>query len=120
MALLPFPTVVLGSYGTSPRSVVLYASTFVLISMSQLLLWVYASRWGHLVDPDLDPRVVTYMTLRGLTALLIWLLSIPLAFVDTGLAMMSWLLLAVVAKIVAHVYYPRGGRRARGAGSRRQ
>jgi uncharacterized membrane protein len=105
VALLPFPTVVLGGYGHLAPAVILYASTFVLISMSQLLLWVYASRWGHLVDADLDPRLVTYMTLRGLTALLIWLLSIPLAFVDTTLAMMSWTLLGVAAKIVAHIFY---------------
>jgi uncharacterized membrane protein len=105
VAILPFPTVVLGSHGSLAPAVVLYASTFALISLSQVLLWVYASRWGHLVDPDIDPRLVTYNTLRGLSALLIWLVSIPLAFVDTGLAMMSWALLGVGARIVGHVYY---------------
>src|SRR5215208_3332724 len=105
VALLPFPTVVIGSYGSRAPAVVLYASTFVLISMSQVLLWVYASRWGHLIDPDLDPRLVNYMTLRGLTALLIWLLSIPLAFVDTVLAMLSWTLLGVAAHIVGRIFY---------------
>jgi uncharacterized membrane protein len=104
VAFLPFPTVVLGSYGHLAPAVVLYASTFVLIASSQLLLWMYASRWGRLVDPDLDPRVVTYMALRALTALVIWLLSIPLAFVDAGLAMVSWMLLGVAAKIVAHIF----------------
>ena len=104
VAILPFPTVVLGSHGSLAPAVVLYASTFALISTSQLLLWVYASRWGRLVDPDLDPRVVTYNNLRGLSALLIWLLSIPLAFVDTGLAMFSWMLLGVTARIITHIY----------------
>jgi uncharacterized membrane protein len=105
VALLPFPTVVMGAYGSLAPAVILYASTFVLISLSQTLLWVYASRWGHLVDPDLDPRIVTYVTLRGLTAFLIWLLSIPLALVDTGLAMLSWTLLGVMAEIVGRICY---------------
>jgi uncharacterized membrane protein len=105
VAFLPFPTTVLGDYGNRTPAIVLYALTFAMVSMAQVLVWAYATRGHRLVEPDLDPRLITYTTMRGVAVIAIWLGSIPIAFISPVLASLTWMLLFPLLRIVTHVYY---------------
>ena len=43
IALLPFPTAVLGEHGDTAAAVVLYAATIILTGLSSTALWWYAA-----------------------------------------------------------------------------
>jgi uncharacterized membrane protein len=94
VAFLPYPTRVLGTYD-QPAAVVLYAGTVALVSLMAGAVRVHAMR----------ADLVTEQGRRGLERREHWLLtpgvflaSIPIAFVSTTAALLSWLLLAVAPR----------------------
>lgn len=109
VAFLPFPTHILGVYGDLPAAVILYAGTVAILGLLAGLIRVHVRRAG-LVNPsrayELQPP--------GAWALvpLVFTLSIPLAFVDTTLAKLFWLVL--LAPAVARRFRTRseGAKRA--------
>jgi uncharacterized membrane protein len=93
IAFLPFPTRVLATYTNEPASIALYAATGAMISGIASLVRVHALR-AHLLSPY-GLRVMARRE-HAAFAPLIFLASIPLAFVLPRLAAYSWLLLLVV------------------------
>jgi uncharacterized membrane protein len=93
VAFLPFPSSVMGEYGNRPVAVMLFAATLAATGLAQTLIWWYASHGWRLVDRDLEPELIRYVMLRGLIAVAVFLLSIPVALIDTTLAQLSWLLI---------------------------
>lgn len=89
VAFLPFPTRVLGVYGQATAAVVLYAITIAILGMLAGLMRLHVRRAG-LVDPSRarELRAPGYWAL----APAVFLGSIPIAFVDTTLAKLFWLL----------------------------
>jgi uncharacterized membrane protein len=88
IAIVPFPTSVLSEYGAETPAVVLYAATVAALSIVQLLTWTYAVRAG--LTKDVDAAMFRYVVLNILPAPLVFLLSIPIAFVDPQIAMYAW------------------------------
>jgi uncharacterized membrane protein len=92
VAFIPYPTRLLGMYGDEPAAVVLYASTLALIGLAAGLMRLHGTHNG-LVSPagraELDER--------GHWAVVptVFLLSIPIAFVSTTAAEISWFLVAI-------------------------
>ena len=101
VAFVPFPTSVLAEHGDTP-SVVLYAASMAALSLSQLLVWAYASRAG-LVSSEVDPGVSRYVVLNILPAPLVFLASIPVAFVSAQAAMWSWFAIIPVSLVLSAV-----------------
>ena len=94
IAFLPYPTRLLGEYGTQPISVVSYAVTIVLIGSVSSLVRIHASNAGLLRVPSTD----TWM--RHLAAPVVFLISIPLALlVSPSAAEYSWLILLVATPV---------------------
>lgn len=56
IALLPFPTAVLGEHGNQPPAAVLYATTMSLLGLTSAAHWRHASHGYRLIRPDVDPR----------------------------------------------------------------
>jgi TMEM175 potassium channel family protein len=92
VAFVPYPTRVLGLYGDQPASVVLYASTLLIIAALAGLSRRHAMRAGLL-----SPQGKREMASREhwLIAPAIFALSIPVAFLDSTAAQLVWLLLLV-------------------------
>lgn len=105
IAFQPFPTAVLGEYGDTTTAVVFFASVQLLSSFFKLLIWVYASHKHRLIDADLSDRFIRYNTIQNISPIVIYILSIGLAFVNTTVAELSWLLFAVDGQII-HIFYP--------------
>jgi uncharacterized membrane protein len=94
VALLPFPTRVLGAYGEQAAAIVLYASTVAVLTILGGLTRAHALRAGLL-----DPKRAYEVADREHWALApaVFLASIPIAFADVTLAKLTWLLLLVPA-----------------------
>jgi TMEM175 potassium channel family protein len=90
ITLVPFATKLLDEYETVGISVQLYALNQAAAGFSSTLLWVYASRGHRLVDKTLDPKFVRYIAVRSLSAPMIFVASLGVAFVSPGVATFFW------------------------------
>lgn len=92
VALIPFPTALIGEYGDRPIAVVVYALTVAAPGVLGPLTWVYALRRG-LATRDRPARELRLATLRGLVVPVVTLGSLALLpFASTWVVELSWCL----------------------------
>lgn len=91
VAFLPFPTALLGAYFENPVSVALYAAMVALVSGLEVVMLRHAHIHG-LIEQPLPDDVYRWSALMALTPVVSFLGSIPVAFLDTTLAVLCWLL----------------------------
>jgi len=91
VAFLPFPTALLGAYFENPVSVAMYAATVALVSGLEVVMFRHAHDRG-LVERPIPDDVYRWGVLMSLAPVAVFLGSIPVAFLDTGLAVLCWLL----------------------------
>lgn len=84
VSFLPYPTEIMGLYGTQ-FAWTLYAINVVLVGTFLTLVWSYAARSGFTAD-DVDERTAQLVTIRGLIAPAVFVLSIGVAVVELWLA----------------------------------
>jgi uncharacterized membrane protein len=94
IAVMPFPTAIMGRYGDQTLAVVIYAVVLGTTGTLAWLMWLYAIR-RHLVTPSLDRRTGGRLLLRASVTPLVFFLSIPLAFWQPYAAQASWSLIWV-------------------------
>jgi uncharacterized membrane protein len=91
IAFLPFPTGLLGNYFENPLSVVVYALTVAAVSGMEVVLFRHAQR-RDLFERQPPEEVYRWGVRLSLSPVIFFVLSIPLAFVSTSLAVASWFL----------------------------
>jgi uncharacterized membrane protein len=91
VALLPFPTGVLGEFGQNPISVVAFALNMGAVSGMEAVLFAYARRRG-LFREELPSDVYRWSLGSSLLPVLAFALSIPVAFVLPLLSIAMWFL----------------------------
>jgi uncharacterized membrane protein len=89
VALLPFPTAVLGRYESNPVSVAAYALVVALISTLEWVLLWHARRAG-LLRIRVPGPLFRWATITSLLPATLFLVSVPLAFVSVNLAYGAW------------------------------
>jgi uncharacterized membrane protein len=94
ITFLPYPTALVGSYGDQPAPVVFYALWINVTALAFWALWQYAVRRG-LVSAGLDPAVIRRESRRSLTPIPIFLLSIPIAFIQPYAAEALWVVVVL-------------------------
>ena len=92
IAFIPFPTVMISENGNRTATI-FYALTMCVVGLLLTLLWLYASSRRRLVSPDLDSAIVRRGILRNLSAPVVFLLSIGVAYINPDLAKFSWILI---------------------------
>jgi uncharacterized membrane protein len=110
IALIPFPTALIGEHGDLPIAVVIYAGTLSAAGLAGFLCWVYALR-ADLVAPDAPRDAVRSGALRGLAApvvMLSSLLLLPIA--STYVVELVWLLILPVQWFLGRHAPPEGSR----------
>lgn len=114
VAFVPFPTSVV-ALGINVVSVVFYAICLTIVQGSEAILWLYATgvRKNRLVDEDLNPQLMLYHTISFLVAPAVFLLSIGLAFIAPGVALLSWILLAFIQEVISSIFRRRWARQGR-------
>jgi uncharacterized membrane protein len=91
VALLPFPTGVLGEFGENPISVVAFALNMGAVSGMETVLFAYARR-RRLFQDELPDDVYRWALGSSLLPVLAFALSIPVAFAVPWLAIAMWFL----------------------------
>ena len=105
MAVIPFPTSLLGEFN-SPASVTLYAATVAAAGAASTGLWLAADR-HELLRPGTPTRLKRTAMLRSASAPVIFLLSIPVAFlVGPTAAELFWLTLIPSRLVIARLVPP--------------
>jgi uncharacterized membrane protein len=105
VALLPFPTTLLAEYASQPETVALYAGAMAAIHAVHATLLLLTQRQVHPSPASSAAAARRRFTAQLGVSVLIFGLSIPLAFVDTAAAMWFWLTLIPAQYLLGH--YPR-------------
>jgi uncharacterized membrane protein len=93
IAFLPFPTALLGEFFSNPLSVVIYAVNVGIVSGMEVVLFRNAYRNDLLLRKP-TPEVYRFGVIASLSPLFLFAISIPIAFVSTTLAVLTWFLTA--------------------------
>jgi TMEM175 potassium channel family protein len=106
VAFLPFPTALIGRYEENPISLVLFAGTLAIVSLLEVLLFQYAWRRGH-TKRVIPKEVARWGTAAASVPVLIFLISMPIAFLlSPTAALVSWLLFIPVMVVVDRLRPP--------------
>jgi uncharacterized membrane protein len=100
VALLPFPTGVLGEFGQNPISVAAFAVNMAAVSGMETVLFGYAWR-RRLFREELPDDVYRWALGSSLLPVLAFALSIPVAFAVPWLAIAIWLLAIPLQRVWA-------------------
>jgi uncharacterized membrane protein len=102
VALLPFPTGLLAEYASQPEAVALYAGAMAAIHAVHATLLLLTQ--GQVHPSPASPAAVARrrFTAQLASSVLIFGLSIPLAFVNTEAAMWFWLALVPAHYVLGH------------------
>jgi uncharacterized membrane protein len=109
IAFLPFPTDLLGTYFENPLSVAIYAVSVAAVSGLEVVLFRHAHRRGMMRE-RLPDDVYRWGLFESTSPVLFFLISVPVAFVSTTLAVACWLLVIPFA-IFAQRWEPAGANR---------
>jgi uncharacterized membrane protein len=90
VAFLPFPTALLGEYFSNPVSVAVYAPVVAAISGLEVVMFVQAAR-GRLLRRAVPRGVFRWGMTASLLPVALFLASVPVAFLNTRLAVVVWL-----------------------------
>lgn len=92
IVLLPFPNDLIGKYPTQQVAVVVYAIITGMTGVGLWLIWVHASRNHRLVDEMLSVSFIKRLNLRLLISPCIFLISIPLSYLNPLVSLVTWFL----------------------------
>jgi uncharacterized membrane protein len=106
IAFLPFPTALLGKYFDNPLAVTVYAVAVAIVSGLEVLLVRHARRAGLLIE-EMSDEVYRWGAAMSSIPVALFLISIPVAFIDSGWAVGVWFL-NVPAGIYADRHAPAG------------
>lgn len=91
IAFMPFVLEVYNRFSDSAIAITLFSATSASTGLLLGAIWWHASGDGHLLDVRLPPNVVTYYRRRGFALPLVFIFTIPVAFVDPSIAAYCWL-----------------------------
>jgi len=107
IALLPFPTALLGEYFSNPLSITIYAVNVAIVSGMEVVLFA----WAHnhdLLERKLPQDVYRFGSAMSLAPVAFFLISIPVAFLTTTtIAVCTWFLGIPLAAITGR-WKPEG------------
>lgn len=100
VAFAPFPSSALSDYGNCTATI-LYALTMLAAEIMLLVLWQHAAGGNRRIDPQLlDAAQRKRESAAPISTIVIFLLSIGIAFINENLARLSWLLILPITRYV--------------------
>lgn len=106
VALLPFPTSLVGEHEENPVSVAVFAAVLAVISAMELVLFVHAHRSALMRQP-LTPEQFRGGVIGSLQPVVIFVVTMPLAFVSPTITLLSWGVLAPTLGVLTRRYTRR-------------
>ena len=102
IAFLPFTTGLLGDYSSVGEVIAIYALNVAAISLLEVMMFVVAHRSG-LVERPLPADVYRYAVLESLVPVVVFLVSIPVAFLNHYAAYACWASLLIIEPLAARL-----------------
>jgi uncharacterized membrane protein len=100
IAFLPYPTALLSATSGQVAAVAFFAVCAGGAGLAEAVFWLYALRAPGMVGPDLSAGQRRVVTLRTLRVPLVFLVSVPVAFVSPTAAEYLWLMLLVLGLVI--------------------
>lgn len=95
VALLPFPTALIGEYESNPISGAAFALALTAVSLMETVLLVHSHRAGLFIRP-LSEQQFRRETLESSQPAIMFVITIPIAFISPTYMLLSWLVVAPV------------------------
>lgn len=99
MAFLPFPTALVGEYEQNTIAFVVFALSMAAVSGMELVSYHHAYH-AKLLRPGMPPGPRPWARVASLFPVIVFVLSIPIAFLNTTAALLSWLVLSPVGYLI--------------------
>ncbi|MGH2956447.1 MAG: TMEM175 family protein [Solirubrobacterales bacterium] len=106
VAFLPFPTALLGEQFENPLSIAIYATNVAVVSGMEVVLFRHAYRRSLFARP-ISAALYKWGALNSFFPVVFFLLSIPVGFLSTTLAVGVWLLM-MPAGALSNRWKPEG------------
>ena len=103
IAFLPYPTALLSAALSQVAATVFFAAWVAAAGLTEAAIWLYALRVPGLVDPGLSRRQRRGVAQRILVAPVVFLVSIPVAFVDPNSAEFVWIMVWVLNHLISRM-----------------
>jgi uncharacterized membrane protein len=110
VVILPFSTDLQGEYGNLALANIVFETNLLLIGLSYLAQWWYATKVANLVDPELDPETIRLGLLRNLVVPAVSLVAILLALVTPSGSTLVYLLIFPIMRVLLRRKKPAHGR----------
>jgi uncharacterized membrane protein len=105
IAFLPFPTALLGTFFENPLSVAFYAVMVAIVSGLEVVQFRQAQRRG-LLRRKVPDDVYRWGVIESLSPVVFFLISVPVAFVSTTLAVAIWFV-GIPFQVVSNRWKPQ-------------
>lgn len=99
ISAISLPANVIGTYGDQPGAVIFFAAYQVVTALVEVVMWHYATFRHRLIAPEIPDSWLGINALRLWLAILVFIVSIPLALWNTSVAKYSWLLLFAITPV---------------------
>lgn len=94
LSFIPFPVDLFGDYSNSDVIVIFYCASLSVVGFILASIWIYAAK-QRLVDDNMSGNHLFYYSCRFFLAPIVFLLSIPLVFIDPLVAKISWIFVII-------------------------
>jgi uncharacterized membrane protein len=105
IALMPFPTGLVGIYGSEALVIVIYAITLAVASMLEAAMFWHAQNAGLLRVPLTAQGFRDYLT-ASLAPAAVFVVSIPIALVEPSLGLLFWIVIFPVELLIGKYFRP--------------
>jgi len=102
--IMPAAAAVLGRYPTQPLAILCFGVNSALLGLSSWLAWSHACGSGHLLDSQADPNLVAMISRLWFSTPVVFIITIPLAFLNIYLVYVLWLILPVLSYVSIGIY----------------
>lgn len=100
IAVLPFPTALVGNYPQERVAVVIYSGSIVYAIFMKTVLWLYAASWGHLVSSALASERIRSITAANIARLCVATVLLGLGGVWPQFSLLLWILFGAVSVVI--------------------
>ena len=101
ITLIPFLTNLIIIYHDSVLAVSLYALVQALAGGFMYAIWKYSTDHHRFVDPSMNPAFVRFLSFRSFIVIILFLASIPVAFLSPMAAQISWAVIPFFHEFIA-------------------
>jgi uncharacterized membrane protein len=102
--IMPAAAAILGRYPTEPLAIVCFGVNSALLGLSSWLAWSHTCGSGHLLDSQADPHLVAMISRLWFSTPVVFIVTIPLAFLNVYVVYVLWLILPVLSYVSIGMY----------------